>query len=172
MDEEVVFELDSVKATRLSEVARHKENVEAISREVRGLEEALHKTKTAFGRCVFDVQRYQQKVKEASEAVAEAQNMSEERRREREREGKQLMGRFLSAFETTPEQERDKCLKKLAKYEADMHAKSKEIDMRRKALLDAIARRDDIYAEVGIRAVIDASYPCDASALLLLVFLI
>ena len=146
MDEDVLFELDSVKAKRLGEMSHHKEQMEAVGQEVRHLEESLRKAKSAHAKCVSDVRRYQERVKEASEAVEAARRLSEERGGEKE--GKQLMGRFLSAFETTPEQDRDKCLKKLAKYEADMRTKSREIDTRKKRLLEAIAKRDDVCAEV------------------------
>jgi hypothetical protein len=147
--DEVVYELDAVKAKRLADVARHKESVEIISREVAHLEEALLKAKAAHMKSVQDVKRYEEKLRVLEVAVEEAQNMSEEKRKEKEKESKQLMGRFLSAFESTPEQERDKCLKKLAKHEAEMHAKSNDIATKKKWLLDAITKRDEIYAEVG-----------------------
>lgn len=146
-----MYELDSVKAKRLADVARHKESIEIISKEVSHLEDALLKAKAAHMKSVQDVKRYQEKLRALDIAVEEAQNMPEEKKREKEKESKQLMGRFLSAFESTPEQEREKCLKKLAKYEAEVQAKSNDIATKKKWLLDAIAKRDEIYTQVSPR---------------------
>jgi len=149
MDENVVFELDNYKATRLREVTKHKEECERVSREIQALQESLAKTKKSLLKTMDDVEAARDKLQILNRAVEEAAKMSEEKKREKEKESKQIMGRILSAFETTPEQDRDKQLRRLNRLEAEMVARSDEIATKKKALLDLYAERDVVFAEAS-----------------------
>eukprot|EP00604_Paraphysomonas_vestita_P001008 CAMPEP_0174819188 /NCGR_PEP_ID=MMETSP1107-20130205/2281_1 /TAXON_ID=36770 /ORGANISM="Paraphysomonas vestita, Strain GFlagA" /LENGTH=614 /DNA_ID=CAMNT_0016032233 /DNA_START=570 /DNA_END=2414 /DNA_ORIENTATION=- len=69
--------------------------------------------------------------------------MTEEKKKEKEK----VIGRFFSAFESNPIQEKEKQLKKIERLEQEAAMKVKDIAAKKKILLESIARKDDVYGK-------------------------
>jgi hypothetical protein len=82
-------------------------------------------------------------------SALELSQMSDQQRKERERElDKNVLGRMFGAFQLTPEQEKEKLLKKVNKGKYELLAANEEIATRRKELLRKVQIRDDTIDKV------------------------
>lgn len=144
---EIVRKLDGVRLYCTSEVAKCKEVVQNATKDVGKAYIALDKAKRNFAKAKLEVEHTKAKLLNVQQVFLEWERANEEKRREREKDpthssSKFSMGRMLSAFETTPEQDRDKQVRKLAKRQYHLMECSAEIAAKKKALLVRIEERD------------------------------
>ena len=145
MDEEVVFELDNYKSIRLADITKHKTEIEKVLEDVKQNEENLIKSKKSLLKTLEDIQFAREKLFQIERAIEDFQaKMTEERKKEKEK----VIGRFFSAFETNPIQEREKQVKKIERLDQEAAMKVKDIALKKKLLLESIARKDDVYGKV------------------------
>lgn len=151
MDEEVVFELDNYKSIRLADVTKHKTEIEKVLEDVKQNEENLIKAKRSLMKTLDDVQAGKDKLLLIEKAIEDfLAKMTEEKKKEKEK----VIGRFFSAFESNPIQEKEKQLKKIERLEQEAAMKVKDIAAKKKILLESIARKDDVYGKVKLNKTI------------------
>lgn len=137
--ENVVSKLDEVRSIRSTETSKYKAAVQNTLKEMAIAIEALNKAKQNYAKAKLDVQTTESKLAASEQAVIDAEK-HEVKKKEKEKEqgpSKLSMGRFLSAFEATPEQrreERDKMQKKLIKRFTHLNDCIGEIAAKKKAL--------------------------------------
>jgi hypothetical protein len=148
MLDNILKRLEGVKNYRTNEITKYKSMVQNCSKEVLLANEALDKAKKYFVKAKTDVQTAKVKLVALEELVIETSKLNEEKKREKEKDstysgsGKYFMGQMLKAFESTPEQERDKQEKKLIKKYNHMIDCASDIVMKKKALMTKMEERD------------------------------
>ncbi len=149
LSEDILKRLESVKTHRTLEVTRMKSHVTSSMKEVSLAVDALDRAKKAFTKAKMDVHLATSKLFALEQALLDYERGLEERRKERERDAlhgsgnKFSMGRMLSsAFEFTPEQDRDKQQRKLMKKKSNLLEAGVEIATRKKALMMRLQERD------------------------------
>eukprot|EP01038_Epipyxis_sp_PR26KG_P010031 gene10031-13488_t len=138
----IIKELEELKLNRSTNVNKHKINVQNCLRDVSIAEEALDKAKKAHLKGKTDLNTATEKLAVLDLAVNEHLKMVEDRKKEVSKENKFLMGRMLSAFEASPEQERDKQYKKRIRKENELNAFTQQIIEKKKNLMDKINAMD------------------------------
>jgi hypothetical protein len=149
MDEQVSFELLSYKSQRIAEVTNCKNEIANAQDEIEVAQEQLLECKRQFIKTMDDVQQQRERISLLDVTIAENAKMSEAEKLKKEKEYKPLMGRILSAFEQTPENEREKLQKKLKRLEADLLGYSAEIQGKKKHLVNRIALKDALLKKVS-----------------------
>lgn len=116
--------LNDTKASRNHRINERKQAVQTALDEVTKAEDLLDKAKKSFKKCEQDYQFSKDKVSLANEAILEAARLAEEQKKENAgKEGKMSISRvFTSAFESTPEYERDKHRKRMDRKHKDMQS--------------------------------------------------
>jgi hypothetical protein len=148
MDEEVVFELDNYKAIRLSDITKHKTEIEKILEDIKENEENLLKSKRSLQKTNDDLSLAKDKLFQIEKSIEEffSKQMTEERKKEKEK----VIGRFLSAFESTPLQDKERQLKRIERLEQEVLVRVKDVKDKKRILLESIKKKDDIYEKVTI----------------------
>jgi hypothetical protein len=144
LDEEVVFQLDNYKSIRLTDIIKHKTEIEKVLDEVKSHEENLVKAKKSLIKTLDEVQNCKEKLISTEKAIEELSlKMTEEKKKEKEK----VIGRFLSAFESNPIQEKEKLLRRLERLDQEAGLKVKDIAQKKRSLLESIARKDEVYGK-------------------------
>lgn len=148
MDEQISFELLTYKSERISEVTNNKNEVLAATQDVHTAEENLLNSKRNFVKAMEDVQAVREKLVQVEQTIVELSKLNEEDRKRKEKENRHIMGRFFSAFDSTPEQDKEKLLKKLKKLELEMIACSGDIVTKKNELISKIYVKDMLCKKV------------------------
>jgi hypothetical protein len=147
---DVIKELEEVKVNRASYVNRHKVIVQNSIKEVTAAEDALDKAKKNYLKAKADFERAKEKLATLESAVMESNRLLEERKREANgRESNSKWKMFSSAFESTPEQERDKQFKKVERRHAELVMCMGQIIEKKNLLMDRISNMDNVLQRVS-----------------------
>jgi hypothetical protein len=149
----IIKDLDDLKLSRAANVNKHKVAVQNCLRDVTNAEDALDKAKKNFAKAKADLERSKMKLIGAEAAVVEAQRVFEEKKKENmgketTNSNKFSMGRMLSAFESTPEQERDKMQRKVDRRSQDVASCLQQIFEKKCLLMEKIASMDSTLQKV------------------------
>ena len=148
----VLRDLEDLKIGRAAVINKSKVTVQNCQRDVSSAEDALEKAKKNFQRIQQEHQRSLEKLASIEQHVVEYTKMLEERKRESAgKDGnKYTVSRMLiSAFESTPEQDKDKQTKKVTRKLEEMKTATKQIADRKRELLDRINALDIALSKVG-----------------------
>ena len=145
LDEEVVFELDTFNAKRTADMIFQKKEIARATSEVETAMTALSQAKKNHTKTADQIQLTKDRIAYLDVTIEQNAKLNEEKKAEKEREKKHLMGRILSAFESTPEQDREKQAKKLNKLQSELIHYEKDIQMKKLSLLEKIHHRDELY---------------------------
>lgn len=171
LGEIIIKDLDDLKISRAALVNRHKIAVQNCLREVAHAEEALDKAKKNYQKAKSDLERGKNKLVVCEAAVVEAQRVSEEKKL-REAGGRDSnkfsMGRMLSAFENTPEQERDKQQKKVDRRNNEVALCQSQIVEKKAMLMDRISVMDSALQKVRTITILLFTYDRISNRLVLL----
>lgn len=133
-----IKELEDLKVRRTTTTNQVKMNVQGSLREVALAEEALEKAKKGFVKAKADFERGVEKLKVLERGVIDYHRNLEEKKKEQSNRDstKFSMGRmFQSAFESHPEQDRDKQQKKVFRRKNEMTLAANNIIEKKKHLL-------------------------------------
>lgn len=147
----VLRDLEDLKIGRAAVINKSKVTVQNCQRDVSSAEDALEKAKKNFQRIQQEHQRSLEKLASIEQHVVEYTKMLEERKRESAgKDGnKYTVSRMLiSAFESTPEQDKDKQTKKVTRKLEEMKTATKQIADRKRELLDRINALDIALSKV------------------------
>lgn len=153
----VVKDMDQLKVDRATKVNKQKATIQNLLADIAIAEDFLSKAKKAHAKAKSDYLRAQQKLIGLEKAVLESQKLQEEKRKEgflgkEFSQGNQRfsMGRmFSAAFESTPEQERDRYFMKVLKRSDEMNNAYQVILQKRKRLLELYELLDLTYQKVS-----------------------
>lgn len=139
--ETIIKDLEEQKLSRASTLNKHKVSVQNCLRDVTQAEEALEKAKKNYLKAKMDYERGKEKLTIADQAVLDAQKLSRKELQSKDA-NRFSVGRVLSAFENTPEQERDKQQKKVERRRSELITCLGQIGEKKTALLEKIAGMD------------------------------
>jgi hypothetical protein len=145
----VLHSLDLLKTQRGARILNIKQQIQNDLRNITTAKEGLEKAKKVLLKANQDHVRATDKLSGLEKAVLDAQRGQEEKQKEGlVGKDKFLMGRVFSAFESHPEQDRDKQVRKVEKRRHELLAAKQGILERKKDLLEAYAALDEDYNKV------------------------
>ena len=155
-NDEVVKMLEDFKISRAALVNKDKTFIQTKLREVNQAEEALDRAKKHAQKCKKDLEKSSEKLTNYERIYQEAKQKEEEKKREqaanptaRESGGKFNVARmFTSAFESSPEQDRDRQQKKVEKRREELRLANEAILEKKRMLLDLLAQLDEGFQKV------------------------
>jgi hypothetical protein len=148
----VVRELEDLKIGRAAIVNKSKVTVQNCQRDVTSAEDSLDKAKKHFQKVKQDYKRSKEKLAVIEQQVVEYLKVTEERKKENvgKDANKYTMSRMLiSAFESTPEIDRERQNKKVARKLQEALAAKQNITDKKRELLDRIQALDAALAKVS-----------------------
>lgn len=145
----VLKDLETLKVDRAAVINKHKVSIQSCLRDISLAQDGLDKAKKHYLKTKSDFQRSSERLVQAEKAVEESIRISEERKRDvSTKETNKSWSRMFSAFESTPEQERDKQQKKVDKRRDELAVAADNIVERRQLLLNMLSRYDEEIQEV------------------------
>lgn len=150
-NDHVLSLLEMLKSKRGSKVMSIKQTIQNDFKMIASAKEALEKAKKVLAKAKADRLRARDKLAVLERALTETQRINEEKLKEAKDPGSKFsMGRMFSAFESNPEQDRDKQARKLEKRKNEVQMARQGIVDRKKDLLDAFAALDNDYAKSSL----------------------
>jgi hypothetical protein len=166
--ENIVKALEDLKVNRSATINRNKVFITNKLREVTAAEEALDRAKKNQSKAKKDVEKAKEKLQGLERTIRENQlkagggssgslgiegghssTGSSGAAGQPARENKFVMSRMFSAFEVTPEQERDKQSKKLERKREELAQANAAINEKKGHLLDLLAELDESFYKVS-----------------------
>ncbi|RYH23994.1 hypothetical protein EON65_17220 [archaeon] len=152
--EQILLNLEQLKSKRGSRVIHTKQSIQQDLKSVSIAKENLDKAKKVLNKAKADHLRAVDKLCGLEKTLAEFQRISEEKAKEaitRDSVNKFSVGRMFSqAFESNPEQDRDRQIRKVEKRKNEVLAARQGILQRRKELLDAYRLLDENYLKSSL----------------------
>ena len=146
--ESILKDLEILKEERTWIINKHKVNVQTCLKDIATAQDGLEKAKRSFLKSKNDYERSSERLSQAERALEESIRLSEEKKKEISAKESTKWSRMFSAFESTPEQEREKQLKKVDKRRDELSNAADAIVERRQLLLNVLARYDQEIMEV------------------------
>lgn len=140
----LIKDIEDLRAKRAASINKHKAQVQHCLKDISLAQDALDKAKRYYSKAKVDFERSTERLGLAEKAVEENTRLMEEKRKEfPNKDSKFSVGRMLSsAFESTPEQERDKQQKKVEKRKDEMAMAAENILEKKQFLIDMISAHD------------------------------
>jgi hypothetical protein len=149
--DQVLSSLESMKSRRGSRVIQLKQTIQNDLKNIGLAKEAVEKSKKVLSKAEADYLRATEKLAVLDRAVIEFQRMSEEKIKEsmnRDSGNKFSMGRMFSAFESNPEPDRDKQVRKVEKRRHEVLLAKEHIVEKKRELLHAYHQLDEDHVNV------------------------
>lgn len=157
-DEGVVKDLECYKIARSKVVSQYLTLCQNAISEVDSAYSKLDAAKALRSVVKNSLDEASEKLEGMDKLARELASMTEQQRREREREqNKDVLGRMFG-LTLTPEQEREKALKKVNKLKCELLAATEDITSKRRELIRKIEIRDDTIDKVKILNRIKMNY--------------
>jgi hypothetical protein len=143
----LIKDLEDYKVTRAASINKHRINVQNSMKDIAIAQEALDRAKKNYNKAKNDLHDANDKLS-ALEIIV-ATNAEEKTKEVQGRESSRFsMGRMLSAFEVTPEQERDKLQKKRVRKYSELISCITQIAEKKNNLMDKINILDNAMQKV------------------------
>jgi hypothetical protein len=139
----ILKDLETLKVDRATIINKHKVSIQTCLRDIANAQEGLEKAKKNYVKTKADFLRSIERLTQAEKAVEENIRLTEERKKDMSSKESNKWSRMFSAFESTPEQERDKQQKKVEKRRDELSIAADAIIERRQLLLNMLARYDE-----------------------------
>lgn len=150
--EDILRRVEESKAARAIEIIKYKNIVQNSIKEVYFANDLLDKSKINYAKLKLDFVASKEKLLAANHAVVEYERVNEEKKKDKElnKTNKSAMSKMFSRFESSPEEERDKLLAKVAKKDEKVSIALEQIEAKKKLLATALNSRDYAIQEVII----------------------
>ena len=141
----LIKDIEELRVKRAAMINRHKAKVQNCLKDIASAQEALEKAKKHYVKTRMDYQKSTERLEQAERAVEENIRLTEEKRRENpQKDSKFSVGRMLSsAFESTPEQERDRHQRKVERRRDEMTLAAEGIVEKKQILISMISMHDE-----------------------------
>jgi Tfp pilus assembly major pilin PilA len=139
LSETVYKPIEEVKASRAAMLTKHKAAVQLSNKEVAHAHDALDKAKKHYVKAIADLNGAKERLLSFD---AEPEKIQEEKK-------SNFMGRMLSAFESTPMQDREKQQRRVIKRINNVLLCRRDISSKRRMLKEKIGLRDAAIAQVS-----------------------
>jgi hypothetical protein len=153
-NEQIIRGLEDFKLHRASIINRNKTLIQSKLRDVSQAEDHLDRSKKHYFKAKKDLERSLEKLNNAEKAYSdyriqqEKEGKSGKNAANGKETGKFNMARMFSAFETTPEQDRDKQQKKVLKRTDELNSSWESIVHNKDFLLDLLSELDEAFHKV------------------------
>lgn len=149
----IIRNLDELRTERNKVVDKYKAIISNCMKDVTSAEELLDKAKKNYVKSSKDYQLATNKLVASEIACEEWKKSMENKKLLQQQQGKSdktnfSMGRIISAFESTPENDRDKQNKKVIKKKCEMASSFDQITEKKRNLIEKISAIDDSIAKV------------------------
>lgn len=141
LGEEILKNIEEVRANRISIANKHKSDTANYDREVAFSIDALDKSKKQFAKAFLDFVNQKEKLKLLENEV-------EKLNEDKKANSRDFMSKMLSAFESTPSQDRDKQLRRVEKRFNLIVMYSIDIKKRKRILKEQMHAKDVSIAQV------------------------
>lgn len=148
LSDNLAHHLEELKHSRIIFINNMKNQIQTIVKDVTVAQDAVIKAKKHHAKTKQDYQRSVEKLSTLEIAAKEYLKLQEEKKREslnNKDNSKFSVGRMFSAFETTPDQDRDKQIRKVEKRRNEMIQASNLILEKRNFLLELLYSADNAF---------------------------
>ena len=143
--EEIILVLDTYKSDKIANDLPYRLSVSNAIKEVQNASESLNKSKRMYIQAIHEFNVIQEKINVLQYQIDNVDVMNEEKK---DISNNFLMGRVLSAFELTREQEKERLLKKLIKIENDLILYADDMNTKKMNLASKLSVRDMAIEQV------------------------
>jgi hypothetical protein len=150
--EDILRRVEETKAARALEIIKYKNIVQNSIKQVYFASDLLDKAKINYSKLKLDLTSYKEKLLLANQAVVEYERINEEKKKDKDlnKTNKSTMSKMFSRFESSPEEDRDKLLVKVAKKDEKVRNALELIESKKQLLAIALNSRDYSIQEVII----------------------
>ena len=146
LEENVLRELDSFKANRLTENQMFRVAAQSEIKDVNIATDQLNKAKKNYVKTTKETKQAEERLRLAEQALYEYDLLTPEQKKEKEAN---IVGQMFSAFASTPLQERDKQLIRVMKLRNELVLTGDDITLQKHNLLQKISLRDSAVEKVN-----------------------
>jgi hypothetical protein len=147
--ETLVQELEDAKLQRAVVINKHKVGIQTCLNNITHAQEAVLKAKKHHCKTKIDFERTAERLEIAEKAAEDYAKLLEEKKKDTSNKDNNKWSRMFSAFESTPDQERDKLQKKYSKRHEEMISAANTILERRRQLLALLSHYDEQIQQVN-----------------------